>query len=179
MPTEQNLECPICFESGAEPLLHGCTHAFCEACISKWLTSTSAHCPICSQPVYGLISAKPDRFFLTPHYGSFGITVKRLFDDAHGVKLTQVEQDSICAAVGLEAGNRVLVNRLEGYQETVDALHEAIRERKMVCMDRIPSSGEDGGKRTAKVEVRMASPRQESWLERWCLRLMRHEGSRL
>ncbi|KAM3425517.1 Tripartite motif-containing protein 60 [Cercospora zeina] len=50
--SQDDAECPICFESLDDKVSVTCGHVFCRACISTWAQSPSNTCPTCRSVLY-------------------------------------------------------------------------------------------------------------------------------
>uniref|UniRef100_A0A4W6CL35 Uncharacterized protein n=1 Tax=Lates calcarifer TaxID=8187 RepID=A0A4W6CL35_LATCA len=45
--SEENLNCPVCYEIFQDPVILSCSHSFCKACLQKWWTEKNLMCPVC------------------------------------------------------------------------------------------------------------------------------------
>ncbi|XP_072219517.1 nuclear factor 7, brain-like [Leuresthes tenuis] len=48
--SEEELNCPVCFDIFREPVILSCSHSFCRACLQSWWTQKEVReCPVCKK----------------------------------------------------------------------------------------------------------------------------------
>ena len=123
-------ECPVCFVAPATHCVVGCDHAFCEACVAEWCLAYRAFCPLCRQKVFGILSNRPHRVYVSPHHGPWRVRFRQLCG-----ALEIVEADDLTRAHGLEEGSRVHVNGGHDVARAQAALDAACRAQRLVQVD--------------------------------------------
>lgn len=48
-------ECAVCFTSESTGRVHPCEHPICKSCMLTWIERNQYTCPMCRQPVFGLM----------------------------------------------------------------------------------------------------------------------------
>lgn len=120
-------ECAICLENTkTDSYINGCSHEFCFDCISKWAVYNRALCPMCNQPIFGLVS---DELYLSPHYGQFGITYKKAFNQ---LQVESIQADSIASIHGIKEGDHLYVNGNSTFEKCERSIKEARKKGRMI-----------------------------------------------
>lgn len=120
-------ECAICFEkTKTDSYINGCSHKFCFDCISKWAVNNRAVCPLCNQPIFGLVS---DELYLSPHYGHFGITYKNSFNQ---LQVESIVANSVASIHGIKEGDKLYVNGNTTFEQCVRSIKEARKRGRMI-----------------------------------------------
>lgn len=128
-------ECPICLENTkTDSYINGCSHEFCFYCISKWAVNNRAQCPMCNQPIFGLVS---DELYLSPHYGQFGITYKRSFNNQ--LQVESIVANSIASTHGIKEGDHLYVNGYTAFEQCNRSIKEAKKMGRMIHVKAIHS----------------------------------------
>jgi len=131
--TKKSKDCPICLdEVEINKFCHGCEHEFCFECISSWVTQHSARCPLCNSDVYGIYS-QDSSFYLTPHYGVFGMELKKNGDYT---QVKNVIQGGL-AEFYLQQGDIIKVNEKYVYHECMKELEYAKKKKTMLKVEQI------------------------------------------
>jgi hypothetical protein len=126
--------------------LLGCSHTYCERCITQWVTR-KARCPICSAPVRGLLTESGDVVYLSPHDArGWGVVVQAQHHiaDRSIVRIAHVEENSVCADSGLREDNLIRVCRKDGsYVRGAKAIRRSAKlaflEKRMLRVERVGS----------------------------------------
>lgn len=128
-------ECPICLSDDVKTAnyCHGCDHEFCFRCISLWVTSHAAKCPLCRSNLYGLFSDNSS-MYLTPHYGRFGLEIRKR---KSLTQLTNVTKDGPAHLYNLKKGDFILVNDKTSYTECVQQILNAKQTKRMIKIDKL------------------------------------------
>lgn len=129
-------ECPICLSNAGQHLITGCDHMFCKACIQTWCCDHRAYCPMCEQPIYGLQSTDELEFFLTPHFGEFGLTLEG--NDSY-TRVKGIQRKSVAEIVGLQPKSLVCINGEHSLQKSIGELRTALSQRRFVNVSLKPS----------------------------------------
>lgn len=120
-------ECAICFQiTKTDSYINGCSHKFCFNCISKWAVSTRALCPMCNQPIFGLVS--DDGFYLSPHR-EFGIAYKKSFNE---LQVESIIEDSIASTTDIKKGDYLYVNGSTIFEQCERNIKEAKKQGRMI-----------------------------------------------
>jgi hypothetical protein len=132
--TEVNTECSICLseESITGKYCHGCDHEFCYSCISLWVLNF-ARCPLCNGEIYGLHS-QDSSVYLTPHYNSFGMDIKKNGDHT---EIEKILKNGIAEQYDLNVGNFIMINNKSSYSECSAQMTNAINKKKMIKVNKI------------------------------------------
>ena len=129
-------ECPICLSNMGQHLITGCDHMFCKACIQTWCCDHRAYCPMCEQPIYGLHSTDELEFFLTPHFGEFGLTLEG--NDSY-TRVKGIQRKSVAEIVGLQLKSFVYINGEHSLQKSIGELRTSLSKRRFVHVSLKPS----------------------------------------
>lgn len=121
-------DCPICLTETGQKLITGCNHTFCRDCIQTWCCNHRAYCPMCEQPIYGLQPNGENEFFLSPHFGGFGVTLQgnRFF-----AEIQSIQPMSVSETVGLQRHAIVRINNECSLEGSISALRMSLREKRM------------------------------------------------
>lgn len=120
-------ECTICFRiTNIDSYINGCEHKFCFDCISTWAVNNRAFCPMCNQPIFGLIS---DELYLSPHYGQFGIFYK---NSLNKLQVACIIENSVASMNGIKEGDNLYVNGSTTFFECEQHMKEARKRGRMI-----------------------------------------------
>ena len=130
----------------ADTSLLGCSHTYCERCITKWV-ARKARCPICSAPIRGMLTESGDVVHLSPTDAcGWGLVVEAqsYLADRSVVRIAHVEENSVCADSGLRRDNLIRVCRKDGsHVRGVKAIRRSAKlaflEKRMLRVERVGS----------------------------------------
>ena len=138
-------ECTVCLENTrTDSYINGCSHKFCFDCISKWAVNNRASCPICNQPIFGLVS---DELYLSPHYGHFGFAYKKSFNQ---LQVKSIVADSNASIHGIKEGDHLYVNGNTTFEQCERSIKEA---RKMGRMIHVKANSPNVSPRPQKTRI--------------------------
>jgi hypothetical protein len=84
---------------------------------------------MCERPIYTLQQVNEHEYYLPPHSGSFGITLR---GDRCNATISKLEKNSFAELAGLQAGARVRINDEDSTEASTLALRVAIFEKRMI-----------------------------------------------
>ena len=139
-------ECIICMSERSYACVVGCDHRYCTACIEEWCTQGEALCPICKQPIYGIVNPAENVVYLSPHDTSeWGLTASRqtVVPDNRVVLLTDVVENSVAFMNGLRRGDYVRIvcypHRERTFYEIMIYARDTFLKTRILKLERVDS----------------------------------------